>query len=74
MQFPERDYLFAFTSIINPDTSKKIVSKVRENRSISITEDHQNLVKTTEEMRNVILTFIRVIIYNSSANEIDFIK
>ena len=54
MQLPERDYLIAVISTINPDATKEIISKARENRSILITDEPQNLVKITSEIRNEI--------------------
>ena len=54
MQLPERDYLIAVINTINPDTTKQIISKARENRSILIIDEPQNLVKITSEIRNEI--------------------
>ena len=51
---PERSYLIAVISSINPEAIKEIVANARELRSITVTDKQENLVKLTSEMRQTI--------------------
>ena len=54
---PERSYLIAVISTINPEATKEIVANERELRSIAVTDKQENLVKLTSEMRQIISSF-----------------
>ena len=51
---PERFYLIAVISTINPEATKEIVANARELRSFTVTDKQENLVKLTSEMRQTI--------------------
>ena len=51
---PERLYLIAVISTINPEATKEIVANERELKSIAMTDKQENLVKLTSEMRQTI--------------------
>ena len=55
---PERSYLIAMISTINPEATKEIVANARELRSITVTNKQENLVKLTSEMRQTISSSI----------------
>ena len=54
---PERSYLIAVISTINPEATKEIVANARELRSIAVTNKQENLVQLTSEMRQTISSF-----------------
>ena len=51
---PEKSYLIAVISTINPKATKEIVANARELRSIAVTDRQDNLVELTSEMRQTI--------------------
>ena len=51
-ELPERDYLIAIISTINPDATKKIVEEARMKRSICATDNLNNLVDITPEFKD----------------------
>ena len=51
---PERSYLIAVISTINPEATKEIVANARELRLIAVTDKQENLVKLTSKMRQTI--------------------
>ena len=51
---PERSYLIAVISTINPEATKEIVANARKLRSIAVTNKQEKLVKLTSEMRQTI--------------------
>ena len=55
---PERSYLIAVISNINPEATKEIFANARELRSIAMTDKQENLVKFTSEMRQAISSSI----------------
>ena len=56
-ELPDRDYLIAIISTINPEATKKIVEEARMKRSTCSTNNLDNLVEITpefkEELRNI---------------------
>ena len=53
-RLPERDYLIAIISTINPEATKSIVKEATEQRSIVENEDIGNLVAITKELKQSI--------------------
>ena len=54
---PERSYLIAVISTINPEATKEIVANARELRLIAATDLQENLVKLTSEIRQTISSY-----------------
>ena len=52
-QKPERDYLIAIISIINPEATKRIISEAREKRSLQTVDELDNPVKITPEFEEL---------------------
>ena len=53
-QKPERDYLIAVISTINPEATKEIISDAREKRSLQTVNNLDDLVKITPEFKELI--------------------
>ena len=53
-KLPERDYLIAIISTLNPDATKSIIKEAREKRSTIENEDEGNLVVITMELKHLI--------------------
>ena len=51
---PERSYLIAVISTLNPEATKEIIENARKQRAISIANDQTSLVKLTSEMWDAI--------------------
>ena len=50
-ELPERDYLIAVISTINPEATKNIVEEARIKRSICSTDNTDNLIEITPEFK-----------------------
>ena len=58
-QYPERKFLIAIISTLNPDATKHLVAEARAKRSIQKEQEDSNLVKLTPELEDEIMNSVR---------------
>ena len=55
-EYPERDFLIAVISKVNPEALKQLIDEARESRAVNNTEETNNLIELTPGIKEAILS------------------